>query len=396
MTSARSRRAREVAERAAQPPVRSGPGSGAIIRLQRTLGNRGTRALLRSPRETDPQFAALTTVGSKGGLDAAAWKEKVVAAKQALREHKLEDATALYIELYQDLARTAGAEAIPDVGSGYPINVAAADDTGYKPGLNLVLGSGGSRGGSTAYIDAAGKFGARLSLSGGASQGIAIRLFGGSFSEDKALTLDILRHEMTHAKHLTAARESAAKWAKAGGTGGSDKFVAWLKRNRKGLSDADVAIFEETARGGTANSEVLAYVEGFMTVFHLIDPPPPIDHPIYMELLGVLETTKVLPWRSADKGVRDLAVARLERYYSESLDGDHRAAFNAWVQAQAKRAADDEAALKAHSNAAAVASARARQENAFADFIKRLQAVMAKSSAKSTAKAGRPTAKAGR
>ena len=45
-----------------------------------------------------------------------------------------------------------------------------------------------------------------------ATQGIAIRLFGGSFREDKAMTLDILRHEMAHAKHLIGARESVARW----------------------------------------------------------------------------------------------------------------------------------------------------------------------------------------
>jgi hypothetical protein len=269
---------------------------------------------------------------------------------------------------------------VPDVSPKYPINIAGGNDTGYKPGLNLVVGSGGSRGGSTAYADAAGKFGARLNLAPGAAQGVAIRLFGGSFSEDKAMSLDILRHELAHAKHLVAARESVAKWLKAGGTGDADKFSGWLKRNRTGLSDADIALFGETAHGGSANTEVLAYVEGFMTAFHLIDPPPPVDHPIFLELLGVLDTTKVLPWRSASKSVADLAVQRLERYYCSELDADHRRAFDAWVQAQTKRAADDEAALKANSNRGAVAGARARQENAFAEFIKRLQHILGKCS----------------
>jgi len=366
--------------------------ASAILRLQRSLGNRNTRALLRSPRDTQPEFAALSTAVAKGGLDAEAWKQKVIAAKQAVRQQKLDEATSLYIELYQDLARTAGAELVPDVSPKYPINVAGGNDTGYKPGLNLVVGSGGSRGGSTAYTDAAGKFGVRLNLVPGAAQGVAIRLFGGSFSEDKAMSLDILRHELAHAKHLVAARESVAKWLKAGGTGDADKFSGWLKRNRTGLSDADIALLGETAHGGSANTEVLAYVEGFMTAFHLIDPPPRADHPIFLELLGVLDTTKVLPWRSADKSVRNVAVQRLERYYCEDLDADHRRAFDAWVQAQVKRAADDEAALQANSDRAAVAGARARQDNAFAEFIKRLQPILGKcstSAARAPAKAAR-------
>src|SRR3954453_17710210 len=120
-------------------PRQSGRGRdpSAILRLQRSLGNRNTRALLRSPRDTAPEFAALSSAVAKGGLEAEAWKQKVIAAKQAVRQQKLDEATRLYIELYQDLARTAGAEVLPDVSPKYLINVASGDDSGYKPGLNL-------------------------------------------------------------------------------------------------------------------------------------------------------------------------------------------------------------------------------------------------------------------
>jgi hypothetical protein len=362
----------------------------AVLALQRSLGNRGTRALLRSPRGNAPEFAPLSGAFTKGGLDAKSWQEKIVAARQALGQQALDDATRLYIELYQDLARTAGSEVVADVSDKYPINVANANDTGYKPGLNLVLGSGGSRGGTTAFVDSSGKFGVRLSVAAGAAAPrVAIRLYGASFGEDKAMSLNVLRHEMTHAKHLELGLESVGKWLKAGGEGSADKLAEWLKRNRKGLSDADLALAEETARGGSANTEVLAYVEGFMTAFHLIDPPPPVDHPIFLELLGVLETTKVLPWRSADTSVRDTAVQRLEKYYCEMLDADHRRAFDAWVQAQAKRARDDEAALKASIDRGAVASARARAQDLFGEFIKRLEAIPGKCST-SKASGSRP------
>lgn len=371
----RSQRDQGLSERPGAPArVGRSQQAAAVLRLQHSLGNRGTRALLRSPDESAPLFAPLTSAFTKGGLDAATWRQKVDDAKRARNQ---DDAKSLYIELYQDLARTAGADVVPDVSPKYPINVAAGDDTSYKPGLNLVLGPGGATGGSTAFVDASGKFGATLSLTTGTTQHVAIRLFSDSFHADKPMSLDILRHEMTHAKHLQRAQESAAKWLKAGGKGGADKFAEWLKANRKGLSDADVVLIRETARGLSANTEALAYVEGFINAFHLIDPPPPVDHPVFLELLGVLETRKVLPWKSADNSVRDLAVKRLAKY-REKLDKDHRQALDAWVQAQAKRVHEDEAALKAKSDPGKVAGAHARQQNAFAEFIKRLQSIVGK------------------
>jgi hypothetical protein len=369
-------------DRGAVPRVDRRPEVAPALHLQRTVGNRRTRALLRSPGGDGPTFTPLSGAFSKGGLDASSWREKAVAAKEALNRGKREDATRLYVELYQDLARTAGAEVVADVAAGYPINIAKADDTEYRPGLNLVLGSGGATGGTTAFVDSSGTFGVRVSLTAGATQPrVAIRLYGGSFNEDKAMSLDLLRHEMTHAKHLETGLASVGRWLKAGGKGDAEKFGEWLKGNRKGLSDADVALGRETARGLSANTEVLAYVEGFMTSFHLVDPPPPVDHPIFLELLGVLETRRVLPWKSADQSVQDLAARRLEKYYCETLDAPHRSAFDAWVQAQTKRVRDDEAALKSKSDSAEVFGARARRGNAFAEFIKRLQPIPGKCAA---------------
>jgi hypothetical protein len=104
------------------------------------------RALLRSPDPPPPrgEFATQSSAAAEGGLDAASWKQKVADAKQALDERNPDVAAARYTELYQDLAKTAGANVIADIPDSFPVHRANADDTGFKPGLNLVLKPGGS------------------------------------------------------------------------------------------------------------------------------------------------------------------------------------------------------------------------------------------------------------
>ena len=97
--------------------------------------------------------------------------------------------------------------------------------------------------------------------------------------------------------------------------------------------------------GGSANTELLAYVEGFMTAFHLTPPPLPPQHALFIDLLGALETTKVDTWRSADEAVRDEALGRLHEYYCNTLDADHRAAFDAWVASLEAQVAKDAKAI---------------------------------------------------
>jgi hypothetical protein len=325
------------------------------------------RALLRDVKAAHPtpmdkrrgEFPQLKQAFPTGGMDEKTWTATVADAKAALAEGRHEDATALYKKLYQDLAGAAGADALRDVGKSLSINVAKSKDTGFAPGLNLVLGSGGATGGTTAFIDDSGNFGVPLPTGKGAAPHIAIRLWSSSFDGERAVALGVLRHEMLHAHHHEQTLDARAK------------------KTRK-LSAVDKILTAEIAAGGSANTEVLAYVEGFMTMFHLLDPPPkdPI-HPAYVELLGVLETRRIWPWKSAQPAIRDEALGRLREYFLHTLDASHQAAFADWVKAQAAQADKDAAALKAGTDRAAIATANGHRDNMFEHFVRGLQEVVA-------------------
>lgn len=341
------------------PPRRAPPTH--VQQLQRALGNRGMRALLRDVKPAHPtkmdkrrgEFPLLTTAFPAGGMDEKTWRDTVADAKAALAAGRNDDAIALYTQLYQDLATAAGAAALRDVGKSLSVNVAKSDDTGYAPGLNLVLGSGGATGGSTAFVDDGGKFGA--TLTNGAKPHIAIRLWSSSLGPDRATALSVLRHEMLHAHHHEQALDAPAK------------------KGHKPTA-VDKVLIDEIRAGGSANTEVLAYVEGFMTMFHLLDPAPKDPrHPVYVELLGVLETRRIWPWKSADPAVRDEALGRLREYYLHTLDASHQAAFADWVKAQAEQVNKDAAA----SDAGARATAKGHKDNMFDHFVRGLQEVVA-------------------
>lgn len=245
----------------------------------------------------------------------------------------------------------------------------------------MSLERGRGKEGSTAFVDASGQFGARLNFeSGDPPPHIAIRLMSDAFTEDKAVSLKTLRHEMLHARHHELTLKSLKRWPKGGGRRNVDTFVAWLTKNPKDLAvpDVDLVLVEEIAVGrGTANTEVLSYVEGFMTAFHLIDPAPAPRDLIFFDLLGVLETTKLLPWASADHVVREEALGRLREYYCDTLDSKHRGAFDAWVKAQEKQADDDRQTLASNSRGADRAGAMARKANWHAHFVNGLKEVVA-------------------
>ena len=318
-----------------------------MLRLQRAIGNRATTALLRTPSKPG-EFTLVDDLYPAGTMDATTWKRTVASAKQALEEGRYDDARDLYTSLYQDVARTAAA-ATAGIVADLSVNLAKVDDTGYKPGLNLILGSGGSKGGSTGFVDKSGHFNVKLDLSSGADvPAVAIRLYSSTFVEDKARSLGVLRHEMAHAHHHQALLELVAKWRSTMKPAASDKpkahapapedaFESWLKTSAKKLklSGADVGLALETERHqATHKTEVLAYVEEFMTAFGLIQPAPTTNDPIFAQLLGALESGR---WAGAEDDVRKAAAARLDAYYCNVLKPDQRKVFDDWVAEQAAK-----------------------------------------------------------
>src|SRR5690242_4533042 len=156
-------------------------------------------------------------------MDAATWERTVAAAKDALVGGRLDEARDLYTSLYQDVAKTAAADAA-GIAADLSVKLAKVDGTGYKPGLNMILGSGGSKGGSTGFVDKSGRFNVTLDLSPGAEvPAVAIRVYSSAFVEDKARSLGVLRHEMTHAHHHQALLELVASWRSTLKPAASDK-----------------------------------------------------------------------------------------------------------------------------------------------------------------------------
>jgi hypothetical protein len=92
----------------------------------------------------------------------------------------------------------------------------------------------------------------------------------------------------------------------------------------------------------TYKTEVLAYVEEFMTAFGVIQPPPDVHDPIFAQLLGALESGR---WAGAEDDVRKAAAARLDAYYCSVMKPAQRKVFDDWVAEQGTRPARSRCAI---------------------------------------------------
>ncbi len=300
-----------------------GTSGMGVMQLQPAPDAKPTQPSLITSRSADTD--RIEDAYGAGSLDENRWRSLVASARQEVKDGKANEATRDYLILYTDLAKLAQTGRV--VGSPSAINLVTGSKTdckGAKPGLNFVMADTSKWGAraTTAYVDDKGKFGVKLNRRGQLQPDVAIVLTQDVFMLEKEQALGILRHEMIHAGH------------------DADDASAMFR------SDPMAPTGPKTTSAG--NSELLGYVEGFMTMFHLTHPAPTaLDHPVYIELLGALSTEDNHPWAEADPAVRSAALGQLQEYYCHALDRSHREAFDGWVTAKSAEVRDDQLATGA-------------------------------------------------
>jgi hypothetical protein len=307
-----------------------------VLQLQSTAGNRAVAGLLRPPvvqaRRDHPPIKDLVPAGT---LDASAWATMHGQAKTALAKGDEGTAESLYLRLLADAGTVAGVTVL----AGFdPKQIHVYRGTA-KAGLNLSLDRGDEPG-HVGWVDAAGTFGVPLDFSKSVPAVQAgLMISPNAFHDEKTMSMRAIRHEMLHVRHRQITLDAITKWDAAGRR---PAFEKWVPKNAKHLhlSDADVAVVQKGALGGEVDTEVLAYVEGFMTEFHLSPPTKAGSNMAFFELLGAVETTKFLTWKQAHEKVKDEALSRLRDYY-DTLGSAHRQRWKQWVDdGVAKHGAD--------------------------------------------------------
>lgn len=116
-------------------------------------------------------------------------------------------------------------------------------------------------------------------------------------------------------------------------------FEDWLDEQRKKskMAPLDVELSKDAANARSANSELLAYTEEFMTEFLLAEPAPgDPDDAAFLGLYGMI-TSSTEPWAYANVPARQEALGRLQEYYCKELDHPHQAAFERFVSTRREK-----------------------------------------------------------
>jgi len=254
-----------------------------------------------------------------GSLSEVEWRNLLASAEQALGIGDSRAAERNYLRLYRDVAGLAGADRVVRWSPSDQINVVTGNKEtcrNAKPGLNLSLDDSSQWGedASTAFAYEDGTFDKRLRKRGVPQPQVGTVLSRSVFRREKEQTLGFLRHEMIHAELLADDASKALR------------------------SDSRDKSAPEQISG--ANQELLAHVEGFMTMFHLAHPAPASpQHSAFGELLGALITEDYFPWAWAPKGYKTGVLRQLQEYYCNTLDREHREAFDGWVDYKLAEAA---------------------------------------------------------
>ena len=196
--------------------------------------------------------------------------------------------------------------------------------------------------GETGFIDGQGVFrGPELPVSlDGPLPTVAVMMGPLAFQQGKDGALGTLRHEMKHAEHFQLMIDWVAKWRadmkKSGGAPKLDdaaartRYDAWIDR-RKGMDKVEQALLLGIRTGNHANTELLAYTEGFINIWHLRQDPPSLkvgfDYPPALYQLRRAGDH----FLNADSSVKAAALDRLRDYFKTVLTAKEQAALKAWL-----------------------------------------------------------------
>jgi hypothetical protein len=203
----------------------------------------------------------------------------------------------------------------------------------------------GDKPGHAGWVDGRGAYGVpfRLHRTTPPDRAVAVILSVGILKADKASALPTVRHEMVHARHKQKVLEAVTAW-QALPARGRPSFSEWLTRQtgkRRGpMSALDAVLIGKGVQDLGVNTEILAYVEGFVTSFHRRGPTLADAGPAFFELLGAVQTDRFDTWKQADPVVQAEALARLRDYHS-TLDPPHQQLWRQWLDRQLERVGKD-------------------------------------------------------
>jgi hypothetical protein len=299
------------------------PREHRVLVLQRAIGNRAVNRLLQ--RDFDRDLGPTTR---------ADWTTK-----------RAESVSV--VTLYEEIAKLAKADTLRDVrATGAKINTVRKPKEGektVKPELNLAGAFDDPQaGGETGFVDADGAYhGPRLpvTLDGGLPT-VAVLLGPKAFDRGKDHAYAVLRHELEHPRHFEMMIDKLGEWRAIAAkkretlTAGQARvrFDRWVVTT-KTLEKVKRSLLVGEQDQNQASTELLAYVEGFVSVFHLGPQTPDLK----LMLTGDFPAAIHQLWKAGEKGngasdaVGKLALARLKDYERNFLTAAEKKAFRSWV-----------------------------------------------------------------
>jgi hypothetical protein len=297
-------------------------GARRILQLQRQAGNHAVVNLLQRDTGSHRENPSVTDLHPAGTMDDAAWTSAYRAAVAA-------GTADAFRPLFRDIAVTARMGALP----GFDLSsIPTTDGKTAQPGLNISM-STSDEPGHTGWVDKSGAFGTPLDLSKGVPDvTIAVILSPKALHAEKGLSLGTIRHEMVHVRHKMKVLDALRAWQASGRKSGFEEWLEGFAKKSK-MSALDLALVKKGAKDAAANTEVLAYVEGFTNDFHRRRPTSGDAALSFFELLGAVETRRLYTWKQADPAVRQEALTRLREYHA-TLDADHQRLWKEWLDKQ--------------------------------------------------------------